>query len=117
MSAGGDILWTSLIPGLNNLEKAFPEPDPNAPQHTEGTEQASAPAHTGTPAHHVSGALVVFVALVVLAVASVIESARTVTLPPMSIVAEELASTFCVTSTEDSLLTTSTRPPTPLGTD
>lgn len=73
MSAGADIFWTSLIPGLNNVEKALAEKPEGEGGHggeqatVEGTQEAKAPAHAGEPALHVSGAIVIFFVLVVLA--------------------------------------------------
>jgi F-type H+-transporting ATPase subunit a len=72
MSAGGDIIWTSFIPGLNWVETHFadkPEGEAHeAPKHVEGTEApAPAPAHAGEPAHHVSTSILIAVLLIVLA--------------------------------------------------
>ena len=60
MSAGGDILWTSMIPGLHQLELAL------APKHEvkEGTAAQAAPEPV-EPAIHVSGAVVIFILLFV----------------------------------------------------
>lgn len=63
MSAGGDVNWTSLIPGFNNLEKA------HYPELVGGKEEhgGAAEAHA-EPALHVSGAVLIFLVLVVLSV-------------------------------------------------
>ena len=73
MSAGGDIFWTSLIPGLNNVEKVLAEKPKEEGGHggepatVEGTQAAAAHAPVGEPALHVSGAIVIFFVLIVLA--------------------------------------------------
>lgn len=67
MSAGGDIFWTSMIPGLKDLEQTFGEKH----EVKEGHGEPGAPAHVVVePAHHVSGGLVIALLLIVLSIAA-----------------------------------------------
>lgn len=62
MSAGADIIWTSKIPGLHDLEQRLGEQHEVAAAHGQ-------PAHVAVePAIHVSGALLIFLLLVVLSI-------------------------------------------------
>lgn len=64
MSAGGDVMWTSMVPGLKDLEHKFGEKAETQAGH-EAPGGKPAPVE---PAFHVSGAVVIFVLLVVLSV-------------------------------------------------
>jgi F-type H+-transporting ATPase subunit a len=55
MAGGGDIVWTSLIPGYNKLEEI-------------GVPKDFDPAHPPHPAYHISGGILIFMLLIVLAV-------------------------------------------------
>ncbi len=61
MSAGNDIVWTSMIPGLKQLE------DHDWEFSHATVEEAGAKHEAAHPAYHVSNGIVIFVVLVVLA--------------------------------------------------
>ncbi|PLX41979.1 MAG: ATP synthase F0 subunit A [Deltaproteobacteria bacterium] len=69
MSAGGDIIWTSFIPGLNNIEQMNFELDSHGEATHEGTAaHGEAPAaHSVHPAYHVSTGLLIGLVIIVLA--------------------------------------------------
>lgn len=69
MSAGGDIIWTSMIPGLKDLENfKYPELGQKEQPTHEGAQVAEGGEHAmAEPAHHVSTGILIALLLIVLA--------------------------------------------------